>query len=187
MVLRLIQSALLAAGLLLAPASSLLAAEAPPPSPPTGDVLVTVTGETGSPLRLTAADLAKLPRRTVHVADHGKNATFEGTPLADVLKLVGAPLGENLRKDKLLLVLVVDARDGYHAAFSLPEIDPEFTDREILLADKKDQKPLSAEEGPLRVVVPGEKKGARWVRQVSALRIERASVPKEQPKDQKQP
>jgi DMSO/TMAO reductase YedYZ molybdopterin-dependent catalytic subunit len=174
MVLRLIQSALLAAGLLLAPAP-LLAAEAPP----SGDVLLTVTGETGSPLRLTAADLAKLPRRTVHVADHGKDAAFEGTPLVDVLKLVGAPFGEALRKDKLLLVLVVDARDGYHAAFALPEIDPEFTDREILLVDKRDQKPLSAEEGPLRIVVPGEKKGARWVRQVVALRIERAPAPKQ--------
>jgi DMSO/TMAO reductase YedYZ molybdopterin-dependent catalytic subunit len=174
MVLRLIQSALLAAGLLLSPAS-LLAAETPPPSE---DIMLTVTGETGSPLHLTATDLAKLPRRSVHTNDHGKEADFAGVPIAAVLKLADVPFGEKLRKDKLLLVLVVDAKDGYHAVFALPEIDSEFTDREILLADHKDQKPLSAEEGPLRIVVPGEKKGARWVRQVIALRIERVPAAK---------
>jgi len=43
----------------------------------------------------------------------------------------------------------------------------------VLLADKRDGKPLSADEGPIRIVVPGEKRQGRWVRQVQELRIGR--------------
>ncbi len=44
----------------------------------------------------------------------------------------------------------------------------------ILLADRRDGQPISTKEGPLRIVVPGEKKFARWVRQVIKLRVGRA-------------
>jgi hypothetical protein len=35
--------------------------------------------------------------------------------------------------------------------FALAEFDPDFTNREILLADKRDGKPLGAKEGPWRI------------------------------------
>jgi len=54
--------------------------------------------------------------------------------------------------------VVVEAADGYRATFALAELDPTFTDRVILLADRRDGKPLSAQSGPLQIVVPGEKK-----------------------------
>jgi hypothetical protein len=47
----------------------------------------------------------------------------------------------------------------------LSEQDPELTDRVILLADAKDGQPLAPNEGPFRIIVPGEKRAARWVRQ----------------------
>ena len=47
--------------------------------------------------------------------------------------------------------LVVEAADGYRAVFALPELDPAFSDRVILLADRRDGKPLDGKEGPLRV------------------------------------
>jgi DMSO/TMAO reductase YedYZ molybdopterin-dependent catalytic subunit len=165
-----LRSVLLVALAALAVPASLLA-QGKPVSP---DVLLTVYGEGSPPLRLTAADLAKLPRRSVRAAEHGKEAAFEGVPLAAVLTLAGAPQGEALRGRQLALYLLVEARDGYRAVFALPELDSAFTEREILLADHRDGKPLSAAEGPLRVVVPGETRPARWVRQVTALRIERA-------------
>ena len=68
-------------------------------------------------------------------------------------------------------VLVVGAIDGYKVAFALAEIDPAFATREIVLADRRDGKPLDDKEGPLRVVAPGDKRPARWVRQVITLRI----------------
>jgi hypothetical protein len=45
------------------------------------------------------------------------------------------------------------------------------TDHVILLADTKDGQPLPPREGPFRIVVPGEKRPARWVRQVTALEV----------------
>lgn len=142
---------------------------------PVADTLLSISGEVERPLKLTAVDLAKLPRRTVSAKDHGgKEASFEGVELGEVLKLAGVKFGEALRGKSLALFLVVDARDGYRAVFALPELDHAFTDRVILLADRRDGKPLTESEGPLRIVVPDEKRPARWVRQVISLTIRRA-------------
>lgn len=127
------------------------------------------------PLKLSAADLTKLPRLTVNAKDHdGKPVTFEGVALVEVLRLAGVEFGEKLRGKQLALFLVVDAADGYRAVFALPELDPAFTDRNVILADRRDGKPLSEAEGPWRIVVPDEKRQGRWVRQVVALTVRRA-------------
>jgi hypothetical protein len=68
----------------------------------------------------------------------------------------------------------VEAADGYRVVFALPEFDSDFTDRKIYLVSKRDGKPLSEKEGPVRVVVSDEKHPARWVRQVTALKIKQA-------------
>jgi hypothetical protein len=68
-------------------------------------------------------------------------------------------------------VLLVRAADGYRAVFALAEVDPAFATRKITLADKRDGKPLDSKEGPFRIVAPGDKRAARWVRQVIELRL----------------
>ena len=91
----------------------------------------------------------------------------------EILRLAGVEFGEKLRGKCLALFLVVDAVDGYRAVFALPELDPAFTDQMIILADRREGKPLSEAEGPWRLVVPSEKRQSRWVRQVVALTIRR--------------
>jgi len=83
-------------------------------------------------------------------------------------------LGEQLRGKRLAEYLVVEAADGYKAVFALPEVDPAFTDRVVILAYKRDGQPLSSPEGPYRIVIPDEKRQARWVRQVVALTLRHA-------------
>lgn len=107
-------------------------------------------------------------------ATTAKDTAFDGIELGEVLKLAGVKLGEALLGKNLALFLVVEASDGYRAVFAVPEIDQAFTDRIIILADQRDGKPLAEKEGPLRIVVPDEKREARWVRQVVALTIRRA-------------
>jgi hypothetical protein len=68
-------------------------------------------------------------------------------------------------------VVIIEAADGYKVAFALAELDSAFTSSKAILADKRDGKPLSAKEGPFRIVVPSDKRPARWVRQVTALRV----------------
>jgi hypothetical protein len=82
------------------------------------------------------------------------------------------PLGKQLRGPRLKLYVVVEAADGYRAVFALAEFDPDFTDRVILLADRRDDYPLSSKRGPFRIVVPGEKRHARWVREATALDVQ---------------
>jgi hypothetical protein len=48
---------------------------------------------------------------------------------------------------------------------------PQLTDRIVLLADAMDGQPLSAHEGPFRIIVPKEKRAARWVRQVKSVTV----------------
>ena len=74
----------------------------------------------------------------------------------------------------MALYLLVEAADGYRVVFALPELDPAFTERVVLLADHRDGQPLTPAEGPLRLVVPDEKRQARWVRQVGSGTVHRA-------------
>ncbi len=139
------------------------------------DLVLKVKGEVDRPLELTALEMGKLPRQTVHAKDHdGKEADFEGIAVVEVLKAAGVKFGQDLRGPALATYLVVEAADGYRAVFALPELDPAFADRVVLLADRRDKKPLDEKHGPFQIIVPGEKRHARWVRQVIALKVGRA-------------
>ncbi len=135
----------------------------------------TVDGGNGNNLTLTAADLSKLPQHTVAATDHGTPVKFEGVLLSDVLARVQAPVGEKLRGKALAEYLLVEAADGYRVVFALAELDPAFSDKRVYLVTQRDGKPLSEKEGPFRIVAPDEKRPARWVRQVTALKIKEAS------------
>ncbi len=143
------------------------------PATPAPVQTLNVSGEVAHPVKLTAADFAKLPRQTVRVKEHGVDTNFEGVPLVEILKLAGLEFGENLRGKRLETYLLVEAADNYRAVFALPELDPAFSDQVILLADRRDGKPLSKTEGNWRIIVPNEKRPARSVRQVVNLIIRR--------------
>jgi len=148
---------------------------APAPLAAAGDVVFRIGGDVERPQQWTLDDLAALPRREVRARDRdGTEATFAGVALVELLQLAGVPLGEKLRGSNMALYLLVEAADGYRVVFALPELDPAFTDRVILLVDRRDGQPLAATEGPLRLVVPGEKRQARWVRQVGSGTVRRA-------------
>ena len=144
-------------------------------APKTGaSVLIQVVGDVAHPLSLTSEELAKLPRQTVRAKGHdGVDSQFDGVALAEFLAKAGVPTGKDVRGPAMALYVVVEAADGYRAVFALAELEPAFTDRVIVLADHRDGKALSAREGPFQIIVPGEKKHARWVRQVIRLKVGR--------------
>ncbi|QHV96781.1 molybdopterin-dependent oxidoreductase [Spirosoma endbachense] len=134
--------------------------------------VLTISGEVTKPLTLQVADLKAMPHTSVTGKDRdGKEHQYSGIPLVDLLKLAGATLGGELRGENLVKYAVVKAIDGYEVLFALPEIDPEYATRTILLADSVDGSPLPQGVGPYRVVVPGEKKPARWIREVKSIEI----------------
>jgi DMSO/TMAO reductase YedYZ molybdopterin-dependent catalytic subunit len=145
-----------------------------PKASPEVKFVVQVVGQVAQPLSLTKEELAKLPRQTVEAKGHdGVESQFEGVPVIEILAKAGVPTGQDLRGPAMAHYVVVEAADGYRATFALAELDPAFTDRVILLADHRDGKPLVAQSGPLQIIVPGEKKHARWVRQVITLKVGR--------------
>jgi hypothetical protein len=134
-----------------------------------------VTGPAGQTIALNARDLDAMPRETVNVNDEkGSQIAYGGVPVNEILRHVGTPSGKDIRGKSLTLYLLVSASDGYHAVFALAELDPIFSNRHILLVDLRDGKPLAANEGPFRIVVPDEKRHARWVRNVTSLIVKNA-------------
>ncbi len=154
-----------------------------PGQEPKPAVVLRVGGDVPRPLELTASALAQLPRQSVRAKERdGKEVTFDGVPLVEILKSAGVKFGHDLRGPALANYLVVEAADGYRVVFALPELDPASTDRVILLADRREGQPLGEKDGPLRVIVPGEKRPARWVKQVTGLKVGRAEPPATAPK-----
>jgi hypothetical protein len=129
-----------------------------------------VTRADGTSTALTAAQISALSHVTVSARDHDTPAQFDGVPLAEVLKLAGVETGK-MKGPQMTQALLIEAADGYKVVFALAELDPDFSDRQIILADKRDGKPLDDKQGPWRVVAPGDKRPARWIRQVTSFKI----------------
>jgi hypothetical protein len=66
---------------------------------------------------------------------------------------------------------LAEAEDGYKVVFALAELDPEFNDSEIIVADTVDGAPIDAKCGPLRLIVPHDKRPARWVRMLKSITV----------------
>jgi DMSO/TMAO reductase YedYZ molybdopterin-dependent catalytic subunit len=136
----------------------------------------TCSGTCPNPRRMDVSELRRLPRvevRTTDPHDPNKDIVYSGTPLVEVLKSGGLLLDSGMAglRETVNMTVIVEAIDGYRAVFSLAELDPQLTDRIVLLADTKDGQPLPPREGPLPIIVPGEKRPARWVREVKALTV----------------
>jgi DMSO/TMAO reductase YedYZ molybdopterin-dependent catalytic subunit len=170
--MKFIQRALLTA-LLIANTTSASAQKVATAAAP--DVLLTVGGEVVTPLKLTRADLDKFPRQALRAKDHdGKEYKYDGVAIVDILQKAGLKFGDALRGKALATYLLVEAADGYQAVYALSEFDPPTNDRLILLADRQDGAAFPAAGGPLKIIAPGDKTHARWVRQVKSLIIVRA-------------
>jgi hypothetical protein len=118
----------------------------------------------------TPATLAALPHKTITVFnEHAKaNQTYSGVALIDLLKPLGVPdkpHGKDLR-----LYLVAEGSDGYEALYAVAETNPDVHDGTVIVADAMDGKAL-ADSGPLQLVSTEEKRPARWVRNLVAIRV----------------
>jgi hypothetical protein len=144
-------------------------------APPAGKApTISVSIENSAAQQFDSVALAKLPQLKVRAEAHGKTVACEGPALIDVLAAAGAPHGDKLRGGNLALYVRVSAADGYRAVFALAELDPALRDDIAIVTDRCDGAPLDAKDGPFRLVVPGEKRPARWVRQVMAIDLLRA-------------
>jgi len=133
-----------------------------------------VVERAGHPSQLLSAErFAALPRITQRVSFMTGNGEqqneWTGPLLWTVLGASGVIDVANQREQAHLVVRVTGA-DGYAAAIALGEISPLLADRPILLADVLNG--ASLPDHVLRLVVPGDRLGARSVRDVVRIKIE---------------
>jgi hypothetical protein len=119
----------------------------------------------------------------------GAMHTFSCIPLASLLKAAGIQTDfamkggadPKTKNRQMRQVVVVGGRDGYTVVFSLAEVLPMVSDREIWVAVQEDGKPLSDNDGPVRLIVPDDQMPARAVHQIASIEVVELSAPKTQP------
>jgi hypothetical protein len=141
---------------------------------PTNAAAVSVSVENGKPQTFDVAAIDKLPQHKVHAEAHGNELDCSGPNLIEVLAQAGVAGGDALRGKNLALYVRASAADGYRAVFALAELDPGFRDNVPILSHQCNGGALDAKDGPWRIIVPGDKRPARWVRQVTAIDVLRA-------------
>jgi hypothetical protein len=139
---------------------------------------LTITDDVDKPLSVTLDDLRHMPRTKLKVmSPHTqKEDTYESVLLTELLKRTGVPLGAQLRGAAIATYVQADASDGYRAIFSLPELDADFQDSNVIVADTMNGAPLDDKTGPFRLVAPHDRRPARWVKMVQSLTVVR--IPK---------
>lgn len=133
---------------------------------------VKFSGEVALPLIIGASGLQQAERVTVDRKDRdGQVHHYTGVLLSDLLARAGTTMGKELRGENLTKYVLVEASDGYQIIFTLAELDPNFTDEKIILADQMDSKPLPLADGPFRIIVQNDKKPARCIKQVTSIKV----------------
>lgn len=146
-----------------------------------GDSLLLTGDPNRAPIRdqpsiaLSPTEFHALPHVTVtvHNSHTDANETYSGVPLATLLAKIYAPMGKDLHGEAMTSYLVAKGDDGYSVVLSLAEVDPGFRDSQAIVADSRDGQPLG-KNGPFQLIVPGDKRPARWVHNLVSITLQHA-------------
>ncbi|MEN0075045.1 MAG: hypothetical protein AAGC69_11710 [Paracraurococcus sp.] len=137
-------------------------------------------GAVAHPASFDAADLAALASVTLTASyTSGAGAvtdTYTGVPLWTLLQEAGVTTDAAVKNDLLDFYVVATGSDGYHALFSMGELDPRFGDGQVLVAydDTAGQLGPDGKDGFARLVVPNDGAGGRYVSNLVGLEVFRA-------------
>ena len=137
------------------------------PAIPAGPLKITFGEKSSS---WTPAAFAALPHITLTVYnEHMKaNETYSGVPLTALLTPLGVP--DKPHGKEFRFYLEAEGADGYFVVYSVAEVTPDIHDATVLVADTLNGQPIAA-DGPFKLVATGEKRPARWVRNLAAIRV----------------
>ena len=135
--------------------------------------ILQISGNVTTPLSLSANELKSLPRKTLKVVNpHDKQEeSYEGITVQELLRRAGVPQNDKLRGVAMATYVLAEANDGYAALFSLAELDSDFQDSEVMVADTMNGVPLKEKQGPFKIVAPRDKRPARWIRMLKSLTV----------------
>jgi len=132
---------------------------------------VTITFQ-GRNTTLTVEDLFKLPQVTLHVHNAHRNAdeTYSGPLLSDVLAKAGLVSTPETQPLILHSSIVATGTDKYFVVYSAAEVEPAFSNGQVILAVMKSGLP-DTEGGFLQLIDSTDAKPARWVHGLANLNV----------------
>jgi molybdate transport system substrate-binding protein len=148
---------------------------------PEGNTAFTVDGQVLNPITVTVDDLRNnYSSQTVDVTflsgEDEVSTSFTGVPLWQVISSAQPNLNADVRNDRISTFIVVTSTDNYQAVIAWGEIDPEFGNQPILVAYEENGEPIADAQGPIRLVVPGDGRGGRYVSGVVNISLRDAPV-----------
>ena len=140
----------------------------PNPEPPSADPSFIISLADGRQLTITPDALQKfvpttLPNCYIVSTGHGTSGpfTFSGTRLLDLVQSYAPPAWTQVE---------VISADGFGNRITRPELE-QPSDRPIILAHELDGRPLTRQQGLVRLIVPTETDDAlrqvKWVKQIN--------------------
>src|SRR5450432_3495420 len=160
-----------------------ISANIPVPSPtivlPT-DGSLHVGGQVLNPLTLSADDLknnyvAQKADVTYLSGTDTVKASFTGVYLRDILDAAQVNYNPDQKNDTLSMYIVATGSDGYQAIIAYGDIDPNYGNLPILVAYAQDGNTIT-QGGPIRLVVPGDSHGGRYVSMLVSLEVRRGPL-----------
>jgi len=133
---------------------------------------VMVDGDGLTATSFTLEQLKKLGPVSVEWKDKTGAHRFTGVRVEKLLMQAG--FTEKARHEELRASLIAIATDGFAAVFSVGEVLEAIGPSNVILAWEQDGKPLPAEHGVFRLVVPTDKRGARSIYQLVRIRLSNA-------------
>jgi hypothetical protein len=138
----------------------------------------TLSGAVADPTIVTPATLSALNQSTTEKATYLAGSspvtdTYTGVSLWTLVQDAGLLTNPGIKNDLLGFAVVATGSDGYRAIVSLGEIAPMFGNQPDLVAfaDTAGQLGPSGVDGALRLVVPGDHAGGRYVSNLVSLQV----------------
>ena len=140
---------------------------------------LTLSGKVADPTIVTPQTLSALTRQSVtETAKYISGAsqtidTYTGVSLWNLIQDAGLVTDPSIKNDLLRYAVVANGSDGYRAIISLGEIDPAFGNQPDIVAYKDTNGQLGAggQDGALRLIVPGDHAGGRYVSNLVSLQV----------------
>jgi hypothetical protein len=138
----------------------------------------TVSGAVADPTIVTPETLSALNQSSTETATYLAGSspttdTYTGVSLWTLIQDAGLLTDPSIKNDLLRFAVVATGSDGYRAIISLGEIAPMFGNQPDLVAyaDTAGQLGSSGTDGALRLVVPGDHAGGRYVSNLVSLQV----------------
>lgn len=166
------QIASIAAIFLLTAGGVVAVAQSAPGEAPTQGSALMLDGKVKHPQHVTLDALHQLPVEHVAVSfqtSRGlEKSSYTGVMLWTLLDAAGG-IDDAAKGAELRHTISITGRDGYNIVISTGEIAPDFGGKPAMIAYERDGAELG--DNGLRVIMPGDKHGGRYVRDVVEIEV----------------